>query len=81
MILKKKQHGQWNNSSNYKYLIECVLFNICFFFCFICSDYVNKYLSLSKNLEENWVLNILPVSKYYNKLKIKIEISRKLFNV
>jgi hypothetical protein len=43
-----------------------VYINISFyirFFSFF-SDYINKYLSTNKNLEKDWVLNVLPVSLF-----------------
>jgi hypothetical protein len=30
------------------------------------SDYINKNLAKTKNIEQDWILNTLPVSFYFN---------------
>jgi len=60
MILKKKQHGLWNNSSIILFYSIFSLFYLFF------SDYINKNVAPNKNIEKDWILNTLPVSFSFN---------------
>jgi len=55
-----KEETAWT-MEQFKYI---QIFHFIFDFFPFFSDYINKYLSSNKNLEKDWVLNVLPVSLF-----------------